>query len=140
VNGCHVEPQHLNNSTFALEMRSRSKGPIQLGDFSEPQPDFALLVRRDDFYEHQRPMAEDVLLAIEVSDTTLRYDLETKMALYARNGVTELWILDAEAKRLHTFRSPNGTTYADVSSPERPAQMAISALPDLTIDLSRVFG
>jgi Uma2 family endonuclease len=66
--------------------------PLRLGDRSEPQPDLMLLRPRDDFYRNSHPTAADVLLLIEVSDSTLRFDRGEKAALYARHGVCEVWI------------------------------------------------
>jgi Uma2 family endonuclease len=114
----------------------RCQGPIQLGEMSEPQPDIALLTRREDFYEHQRPTANDTLLAIEVSDTTLTYDLHKKMSLYATHGVTELWVIDVNRKRLHLFRQPVGAKYAEVSSQDTLGVMSIASLPGVAVDLS----
>jgi Uma2 family endonuclease len=118
----------------------RCQGPIQLDDVSEPQPDFALLVPREDFYEYRAPTAADTLLAIEVSDTTLRYDLQTKKSLYAQHGIQELWVIDVERKKLHAFRNPTSETYADVSTPHKPGVTPITSLPGVTVDLSSLFG
>jgi Uma2 family endonuclease len=116
------------------------QGPIQLGDLSEPQPDFALLARRDDFYKVRCPTVADVLLAIEVSDTTAYYDLHTKMSLYAAYGIRELWVIDVERTRLHVFRNPTAGTYVDAPTPEKPGVMPIASLPGTTVDLSSLFA
>jgi Uma2 family endonuclease len=113
---------------------------LQLGDLNEPQPDFALLAWREDFYEQRNPTAFDTLLVIEVSDTTLRQDLHRKMSLYARHAIPELWVIDVERKQLHAFRNPTGETYADASTPDKPGIMPIAALPGVTVDLSSLFG
>jgi Uma2 family endonuclease len=120
----------------------RCQGPIQLGDYSEPQPDFAVLTPREDFYMHSRPTAEDTLLAIEVSDTTLRFDLHTKMSLYARHRIPELWVVDVQrtgGKKLHVFRKPHDLAYAEVFTAERPGLVPITKLPGVEVDLSSVF-
>jgi Uma2 family endonuclease len=117
----------------------RCQGSVQLGDFSEPQPDFALLAPRDDFYRQQRPTAADTLLAIEVSDTTAQYDLNRKMTLYARYGIREYWVIDVNRNRIHIFRVPTEAGYDDVSCTEDPAAMALTALPGITLDLTLLF-
>jgi Uma2 family endonuclease len=117
----------------------RCQGPVQLGDFSEPQPDFALLARRNDFYRQQRPTSADTLLAIEVSDTSARYDLNRKMALYAKYGIREYWVIELARRRVHIFRAPTEAGYDDVSCTEDPAAMALTALPDITLDLTSLF-
>ncbi len=118
----------------------RCQGPIQLGDLSEPQPDFSVLVPREGVYAQRHPTAADILLVVEVSETTLRYDRQTKMALYARHGIPELWIVDVGRKQLQIFRKPAGAAYGDVLSPERPGVMPIASLPGVTVDLSSLFG
>jgi Uma2 family endonuclease len=142
----HAAVARLNKLlVFAVGDRAivHCQGSVQLGDLSAPQPDFALLVAREDFYEHQRIQGRDTVLAIEVSDSTLRYDLETKMALYARHAIPELWVFDvqqAELKRLHVFRRPQGNSYAEKSFIEKkPALLPITALSGITVDLSSIF-
>lgn len=66
--------------------------PLRLAPHSEPEPDLMLLTPRADFYSEAHPVAEDVLLLIEVCDTTVRYDREVKLPLYARHGVAEVWL------------------------------------------------
>jgi Uma2 family endonuclease len=110
--------------------------PVQLGQVSEPQPDLALLAPRDDFYEYHLPTAADTLLLIEVSDTTLPTDRHTKLPLYAQHGIPEFWLIDVDDRRLHVFRNPTSTTYAEVTSPHAPSAISIASLPGITIDLS----
>jgi Uma2 family endonuclease len=120
----------------------RCQGPVQLGNYSEPQPDFALLSPRDDFYMHRRPTPEDTLLAIEVSDTSLRFDLHTKMSLYARHRIPEFWVLDVQhvdRKRLHVFRHPTDIGYGEAFWTEKPGSMPITTVPGVEVDLSSVF-
>jgi Uma2 family endonuclease len=118
----------------------RCQSSLVFGDLSEPEPDFALLVRRDDFYEHQTPTAADTLLVIEVSDTTLRYDRETKMSLYARHGIPELWILDTAGKQLHVFRRPTGSAYEEVVIVDESRRLPVALLPGVEVDLSALLG
>ena len=67
------------------------QGPVRLMDSSEPEPDVAILEPREDFYARDLPTPENVLLLVEVSDTTLQYDREVRLPLYAHAGVTETW-------------------------------------------------
>jgi Uma2 family endonuclease len=87
-------------------------GPVNLGEFSEPQPDLLLLRARGDYYAGKIPEAVDVLLLIEISDSTLAFDQSTKRALYARHGVVEYWIVDVEGKRIEVHREPTANGYA----------------------------
>jgi Uma2 family endonuclease len=91
------------------------QAPVRLGLRSEPQPDLAILKPRADRYAGSHPTAADVLLLIEVSDATLRFDREVKAKLYAQHGVSELWIVDLNDHRVHVFREPVQGAYADRS-------------------------
>ena len=117
----------------------RCQAPVQIGEYSEPQPDIALLAPRNTFYKDRHPTEKDALLVIEVSDSTLDNDLRQKMAVYARQGVREYWVVDLVNHRLHLFRSPAGTRYEQTSSLDAPRVVEISALPGVSLDLSSIF-
>ena len=112
---------------------------LRLGPHSEPQPDIALVKRRDDFYSKALPTAADTLLVIEVADSTARYDREIKLPLYARHGIGELWIVDLDANLLRMFSAPRGDDYLQSSNIANPGITAIGALPGVTVDLSGLF-
>ena len=76
---------------------------------------------------------------IEVSDSSLDYDIRRKMAVYARQGVQEYWVVDLGHRQLHMFRSPAGTRYEQTSSINSPGLVEISALPGVSLDLSPIF-
>jgi Uma2 family endonuclease len=82
------------------------QNPVRLDDISEPEPDIAILRPRADFYMTAHPGPTDVLLVIEVADTSLAYDLGTKVPLYARHGIPEAWVIDAATRRTRVFRQP----------------------------------
>ena len=86
----------------------RCQNPLRLDDISEPEPDIAILRPRADFYMTAHPGAADVLLVIEVADTSLAYDLGTKVPLYARHGIPEVWVIDAATRHTRVFRRPVG--------------------------------
>lgn len=110
--------------------------PVRLDDWSEPEPDLMLLRPRDDFYARSHPTAHDVLLLIEVSDTTARYDREIKTQLYAQHGVPEVWMIDLDHACVRFFRRPTADGYADVSTSNSPGVTPVGLLPDVLIDLS----
>ena len=87
----------------------RCQNPLRLDDISEPEPDIAILRPRADFYMTAHPGAADVLLVIEVADTSLAYDLGTKVPLYARHGIPEVWVIDAATRQTRVFRRPVGS-------------------------------
>jgi Uma2 family endonuclease len=93
----------------------------------------------EDFYVERHPIPADTLLAIEVSETTLRYDRNRKSPLYARHGIPELWIFDTQRKQIHVSRQPTETGYAELFTAEQPSSMQIEALPGITIDTSWFF-
>jgi len=114
------------------------QSPLRLAPRSEPQPDLMLLVPREDFYEAAHPAAADVLLLVEVSDTTARYDRGIKLQLYARHGVREVWIVDLDNHVLRTFRGPRDDTYTEVMETAHPGLLAPQALPGVNIDASKL--
>ena len=92
--------------------RVRVQNPITLNDASEPQPDIAL-VRRHPAPQGRHPSPEDVLLLIEVSDTTVDYDRNVKLSLYARSGIVEVWLIDLSQRAIEVYRDPEGEQYTD---------------------------
>jgi Uma2 family endonuclease len=111
---------------------------VRLSDISEPQPDFALVKPRADFYKKKHPGPADTFLIIEVSESSLRYDLQIKAPLYARHAVPEYWIIDLKGRQVRFFRSPESGQYADVTSTDAPGIAAPVALPEVQIDLTHV--
>ena len=112
------------------------QNPVQLDDLSEPEPDFALLKPRDDDYRRATPRPHEVLLIIEVADTSLAYDRAVKRSLYARHGIPEFWIVNLAAKQVEVCRSPTGEQYASVSHVGREAVLEPQLLPGATIPVS----
>jgi Uma2 family endonuclease len=114
-------------------------GPVNLGDFSEPQPDLMLLKRRADFYSGKLPEAADALLLIEVSDSSLSFDQGIKLNLYARYGVPEYWVVDVEGKRVFTYGDPGTKGYARALEFAAADILAPKAYPDLKIAVGEIF-
>jgi Uma2 family endonuclease len=115
-------------------------GPVNLGDFSEPQPDLMLLRPRGDYYAGKIPDASDVLLLIEISDSTLTFDQNTKRALFARHGIAEYWIIDIEGQRIHVHREPtvNGC-YAKAYELDVASTVSAQALPAVRLLVQSIF-
>jgi Uma2 family endonuclease len=115
------------------------QNPIALAD-SEPEPDIALLKVRDDCYASGRPRARDVLLLIEVPDTTLRFDRYDKGSLYAENGVAEYWILNLIDRTLEVHRDPQSSgQYAEVRVLALSDATDIVSLPGVTLAVGDLF-
>lgn len=87
------------------------QNPIELSAISEPEPDVALLVYRDDFYADRLPTADDVHLLIEVSDTTLTFDRTVKLRMYAEAGVPEVWLVNLIDNAIEIYRQPEANQY-----------------------------
>lgn len=105
-----------------------------------PRPDLALLRPRDDLYRAHHPRADDVLLIIEVSATSLRFDRETKQPLYAVHGSPEMWLVDLGGKRLVRHRAPQQGAYTLVDEPDLRSALGVTALSGVAVDLQRLFG
>ena len=115
------------------------QSPVVISDRSGPQPDLAVLKARKDDYMGSHPRASDVLLAVEVSDTTLRFDLKTMAPLYARCGIAELWIVDVNEQALHVFREPSKGGYRTTFSAKAGEGVTCGALPQVVIEVAELF-
>ncbi|HET6629151.1 MAG TPA: Uma2 family endonuclease [Woeseiaceae bacterium] len=116
-----------------------TQNPARLGIYSEPQPDLMLLRPKTDFYASGHPVPEDILLIVEVADTSLKYDRDTKIPLYARHGIREVWLVDIDNERLAIYRQPGPEGYGAVSEPASPERTSLVMLPDLYVDLGDLF-
>ena len=113
--------------------------PAVLGDFSEPQPDVMLLRPREDSYRTAHPEARDVLLLIEVADTTVRLDRGLKASIYARAGIQEYWIVDVRRRAVEVYRDPTGDAYRLVEE-HRDGPVSPAALPGIELDVGEILG
>ncbi len=116
------------------------QNPLQLDDYSEPQPDVMLLKPRLDFYLPAHPQAKDVLLLVEVAESSLAYDREVKIPLYARHQIPEVWLFDLRAQRLEIFQDPSPEGYKKILRPERKEQVSPSLLPDVVVNWAQALS
>lgn len=114
--------------------------PIHLDDFSEPQPDVALLRRREDFYAASHPTAADVLVVIEVADTSVEYDRKRKLPLYARAGIPEFWLANLPEERFEIHTQPRDGEYQSVTVVRRGETIASPTIAGLSVNASDVLG
>jgi Uma2 family endonuclease len=110
-----------------------TQNPVRLGQADEPNPDVLVARPRQDHYRIKRPTAADILLLVEVSDSTLRYDLTQKVPLYARAGVSDMWVVDLLHDRLLVHRDPSPDGYRTVTTLGRGDTVAPSSFPDHTL-------
>jgi Uma2 family endonuclease len=118
----------------------RVQSSIRLGEYSEPQPDMALLRPRGDFYTTRFAAPGDVLLVIEVASTSQRHDRLVKLPLYARHAIPEVWLIDLEAEGLGRHRHPELGHYTLADEPRLDSPLALEALPGVTVDLAGLFA
>lgn len=116
-----------------------TQDPVILDLHTEPQPDLALLQPRADFYQSAHPRPDDILLVIEVADSSLAYDRDIKLPLYARAGIPEAWLVDIGAGSLTCFSKPGGDGYRETALIEVLNAVRIAALPGLEVDLQGLF-
>lgn len=113
------------------------QNPIALDDYSQLQPDLTLLRPRADAYEGGHPQPADVLLLIEVVDTTLESDRTVKIPLYAQGGILEVWLVDLNGQRVTAYRQPQPDGYrllqiygtGDVVHPLAMPEVAVAIAP-----------
>ncbi len=137
-----IGPKHAGNvdiSTEALILSAegryvvRVQNPIHLDEGSEPRPDFALLRPRDDRYTTSHPTPSDVLLVVEVADSTLEYDRQMKAHVYGRAGVPETWVRNLPEDCIERFTEPGTEGYARHSVHRRGDTLAPASLPNLEL-------
>ncbi len=114
--------------------------PLRLGDDTEPEPDLTVLQPREDFYEQATPTATDVLLLIEVCDSSLAYDRTVKLPRYAHAGVPEVWLVDLESQVIERYTEPTEAGFLDVRRFSRGMTVASIAVPHLVIPVEAVLG
>ncbi len=114
------------------------QNPVRLDEHTEPQPDLAVLRTRD--YRRSLPGPEDVLLLIEVSDTTLPYDRGVKLPLYARAGIREVWVVDLASEVLELYTDPSGDGYRSSKQARRGETVESTALPELALRVDTILG
>jgi Uma2 family endonuclease len=114
------------------------QNPVRLNEYTEPQPDLTVIRPRD--YRVSLPEPEDVLLLIEVSDTTLAYDRGLKLQLYARAGIREAWIVDLPGDTIERHTEPSGDGYQRVEQTRRGQTLESTALPGLVPSVDEVLG
>ena len=117
-----------------------AQDPVVIGPHSEPQPDIALLRPRADSYRSTHPIPRDVLLLIEVADSSAEYDREVKIPLYAQANIVEVWLVDLGADAIEVYRDPAPEGYASVRTVTRGDRVIPLMLPDAPLPVSDILG
>lgn len=125
-------------STTCQEVRVRIQNSLGLPELdSVPVPDAAWM--RPENYHQRRPHPDDVLLIVEVSDSTLRSDLTTKSDLYASAGLADYWVVDVNARCVHVHSAPGPGGYADRQSYDETQAISPLAFPDVQLSVADLF-
>jgi Uma2 family endonuclease len=119
---------------------ARVRGSIVLGDQARPKPDLTLLRYRADFYHDSDETPEDILLVVEVAETSERYDRRTKAPLYARFGLRELWIVDLNRSWITRYLDQTPEGYGTTQVFRRGESLSPLAFPDLLIAVNDILG
>ena len=114
--------------------------PVRLNDFSEPEPDISLLRRRNDYYREKHPTPADVLLVIEVADTTVVKDRMVKVPLYARAGIAEAWIVNIPEEVVEVYSDPSEGAYRRAEVFGRGAEARSHTVEGLALSVGELLG
>lgn len=115
------------------------KGPVRLGDHSEPEPDIAICRFNPDYYRKGKPTAKDIFLIVEVSDSTLTKDREVKLPIYAESGIPVYWIVNLQDSQVEVHSHPDGNIYKKREIYILGDSITVPSF-DLTIELDEMLG
>jgi Uma2 family endonuclease len=147
-----IHPDHAGKNNRLNRLLNKRVGdaalvsvqnPLTLAPRSEPEPDLMLLRPRDDFYEDANPTPADTLLVIEICDSSLRYDREVKVPLYAAHDIPEVWLVDLQHRRLEVYREPyrepGNEGYRLMLRPAPSEEIAPVLLPSVRLRVSEIW-
>lgn len=117
-----------------------TQDPIILNDFNQPQPDIAVIRYQQDFYKQSHPKAADVLLVIEVSDTTVELDRNIKFPKYAAARIPEAWLVDLPAEQIEVHSHLQDKTYGMVKIYQRGDEVVSSTMPGIKFSVDDILG
>ena len=144
VGSRHASGVNLLNREFSTSGRLAGRAivsvqnPLAIWEMSEPEPDFQLLVYREDGYARRAPRPEDVLLVVEVSDSTIYHDVNRKLPRYAAAGVPETWIMNLREDFIDSHSDPSPDGYRVTRRYRIGDVIAPLAFPDLEIEVARL--
>jgi len=138
---CVVQLTDLCQAAYGAQARISVQNPVRLDAYDEPQPDLTL-IRRTATYPAGKPLVQDLLLIIEVADTSLAYDRGEKLPLYAGAGLPEVWLVDLTHDVIYVYRKPDRVagTYSVVSRRRRGGQVAPRFAPEHGLAVDEILG
>ena len=132
--GCVNRLSHLFFSRFADRAVVAVQSPIEVDDWSEPQPDIVLLRPRDDYYSDHHGLPPETLLVVEVANTSLRFDLGRKSPFYLARGIPEVWVVDVVRRVVHVLTAEGARVLT-------PGESVVPvAFPDEVIEVTAILG
>jgi Uma2 family endonuclease len=143
-----LEPRHvaLLNRLNKLLIRAVSddavvspQNSIQLDDYTEPQPDFAILRPKEDDYEQELARPEDILFLIEIADTSIEYDREYKLPRYAASRIAEVWIVDVNEQAIEQYTHLFEDRYTSVNKYFRGMIIQSTTVPKIRLTINHIF-
>ncbi|AFY72148.1 protein of unknown function DUF820 (plasmid) [Thalassoporum mexicanum PCC 7367] len=136
---CVDRLNHILMSQLIDRIQLRVQSSIQLPPNSQPQPDLALLKRKADFYISAHPTPADIYLLIEVADSSLAFDRNVKMPMYAAAGILEVWLVDIEAQCIEVYWLATGDRYGSSQIYRAGESISLQAFPDVQVPVVAVF-
>jgi Uma2 family endonuclease len=138
--GCVNAANSAFNNAFHGKVVVSVQNPLQLSNYTEPEPDLVLLKFRKDSYRGKKPEAADALLVVEVADTTFAYDSRVKLPRYAAAGVPEVWIENLVDDLLMVYRNPEGKSYKTCLRLKTTDSVSVELFPDMVFVVSDFLG
>lgn len=130
----------LVNRLVGRNVIVRAQSPIVLDNGSEPEPDISLLKPREDFYSDAHPTPADVLLVIEVAETSIEYDSGIKLPLYAQAGIREAWLVDLPGETIEVHARPATSEYREIVRAKRGETVVSRTVPGLEMAVDAILG
>jgi Uma2 family endonuclease len=136
---CVTRLEALFHESLGRRVVVWGQNPIRLPDNSQPQPDVALLKWRDDFYAGKQPGPEDVLLLVEVADTSLAFDRKFKVPLYAETGIQLVWLVNLSKNIVQVYEMPAGSAYQDFREARKGEELTLPGF-NVTFSVNDILG
>lgn len=136
---CVRRLDYLLNRQLGDRVIIDTQNPIQLNNLSQPQPDLVLLQPRPDFYEERHPQPSDILLLIEVADTTIDFDQQVKIPLYCQSEIQEVWLIDLNQNIVRVYRTPTTNGYQSIQFFTVEQTLTLGAFPEFNFNVNQIF-
>jgi Uma2 family endonuclease len=136
--GCVARLEYLLHDIMGKKAIVWTQNPILLPNDSMPEPDVALLRWRDDFYTQSRPTPEDVLLLVEVADTSLFPDRIAKVPIYAEAGIKHFWLVNLVENQIEVYSNPKGGKYSDTKKAKRGGSLRLPVDPGTILNVDDI--